>query len=370
VDVAADVLPVPGGAIVAGWTTAGDSAADAFLVRVDSTGTVTWRRHLGGAGADLLFSVQDDGRGGYVAAGLTTSHGEGGDGWLVALDGEGRVRWERNFGGPGHDRLTALARAPRDGGWVAAGQGARGADTQAWVLHTDRDGNEVAAWTWGDPGATERGFDLEVLPDGGVVLVGSTTAAAGTNASADELDGFVARLERDGSARWTHRIDGPGRQIAYHVRVGPGERFLVTGYGQTGSDGEAKAIVRLVGPAGRAQWTAALGESSSTVRGVQSVLFDDLSSVVVGYRKPARAPADAAVWTTMVYGLDPSGRTRWSLPLGGPGRESGRWIAGPRDDLWVVSQVAAGDGGSRILVVRLDASAVGAETAAPGRTSP
>src|SRR5687767_4025589 len=108
VDVAADILPLAGGAIVAGWSTRGDSAADAFLLRVDTTGAVAWRRNVGGPGADILFSIQPDPRGGWIGVGLTTSHGEGGDGWVVLFDEQGRVREELHHGGPGHERLTGI----------------------------------------------------------------------------------------------------------------------------------------------------------------------------------------------------------------------------------------------------------------------
>ena len=86
---------------------------------------------------------------------------------------------------------------------------------------------------------------------------------------------------------------------------------------------------------------------------MHGLAFEDGSGVVVGYSKARGTPDAAPTWTTVVYGLAPDGTVAWSLPLAGAGRESGRWIAGNADDLWVVSQVAVPDGGSRVQVARL-----------------
>ncbi len=333
VDVPADVLPVPGGAIVCGWTILGDAPAEAFVLRVDEKGRPLWRRHHGGAGADILFSLRADPAGGFVAAGLTSSRGPSMDGWIVALDDTGGVRHEITHGGPGADRLTSIARV--GDAWLAAGQFDRDGQVDAWVLRTDALGNETARWLSGDS-LSDGGLAAEPTSDGGCVIVGSA------GASREDADGFVTRLAADFSVRWTHRFGGEGRQLAYHLVPAGGDSFLVTGYGDAGAARDMDASVRLIGPEGRVRWESALGDSAVD-RGVQAAWMDDGTSVVIGYSKPRGPDRDGEpIWTTVLYGLDADGRRSWTVPIDGLGRESGRWIAGRSEDLWIV---APGPGG-------------------------
>ena len=84
-------------------------------------------------------------------------------------------------------------------------------------------------------------------------------------------------------------------------------------------------------------WERALGDSVVD-RGVQAAWFADGSSIVIGYSKPRSPDIDGEpIWTTKLYGLDRTGAPIWTLPIGGPGRESGRWIAEWHNDFWVVA---------------------------------
>lgn len=344
IDVAAHVLPVTGGALIVGWTSIGQEPADALLLRVDEQGGVVWRRHVGGGGVDLAFSILPDRAGGFVCAGFTSSRGAGGtDGWIFAIDAQGDTAWQRTYGGAGNERLISL-QADGDG-WIAAGQTGVGIDVDAWVLRVDGRGRERSSWTWGGEG-TQRALGLATLPSGEPVIVG------GVGEGRAEVDAFVTRLNGLGRQVWTRPVDGPGYQVAYHLRRHTDGSLFVAGYGRMGeSDDIGGYLLRLRGD-GRVLRRTTLG-ADSTDRAVQSVVFDDGSAIVIGYSRPRAASDDQPVWTTMLYALDPRGTVTWLSPVGSPGRESGRWIAGTADNLWAVAQSATPSGGSAVMVVRL-----------------
>jgi hypothetical protein len=345
VDVAAHVLPIGAGAIITGWTAVGDAPPDAFVLRVDGVGKQLWRRQLGGAGEDMLFATAVIPSGGFVAAGLTTRDKAGSEGWIIAFDDTGGVRWQTTHGGPGADRLTSVAFARRFNGFIAAGQTTRGGNVDAWVVRVDDRGKTIREWASRDS-LFDAGFAVAPASDGGCVVAGSA------GPSRDEADGFVTRLGADDRVLWTHRFGGPGRQLADHLAPAGGDAFLVTGYGQADPARGLDGIALLVAPDGAVRRTWSLGDSA-TDRAVHGLPFEDGSGVVVGYSKGRSAPDTGPVWTTVLYGLAPDGTTAWRLPLQGAGCEGGRWIAGTPEDLWVVSQVAVPDGGGRILVSRL-----------------
>src|SRR2546422_11724697 len=82
-----------GGFIVAGFTTSfGAGSADAWLLKLDSSGSIVWQKTYGGTGDDEAFSVRQTSDGGFIVAGVTFSFGAGGpDAWVLRLDGSGTV---------------------------------------------------------------------------------------------------------------------------------------------------------------------------------------------------------------------------------------------------------------------------------------
>jgi hypothetical protein len=91
-----------GGHVLAGSTNSfGKGASDFWLVKTDSSGTMIWNRTYGGAADDIASDViqLDDG---FVILGMTSSFGAGGfDYWLVKVDSDGNMLWNKIYGGGG-----------------------------------------------------------------------------------------------------------------------------------------------------------------------------------------------------------------------------------------------------------------------------
>lgn len=141
-----------GGFIVAGlMTSLPGHSADLWVFKLDVAGVVSWQRAYGGPRWDQAHSVEQTSDGGYVVAGETGSFGAGGsDAWVLKLDATGNVSWERTYGGAGTDRAWSIHET-RDGGLVVAGLtdsfGAGGWD--AWVLRLSASGGTIWQRTYG-----------------------------------------------------------------------------------------------------------------------------------------------------------------------------------------------------------------------------
>ena len=127
-------------------------------------------------------------------AGDTKSTGAGSfDGWLLRLDAEGRVLWERTFGGAAWDEFRALAVLP-DGGVLVAGikesTGARDRDN-GWLLRLDAEGRILWEGSFGEPDWNALQA-LAPLPDGSILVAGTTSSGA------VNLDAWVLRLNSEG----------------------------------------------------------------------------------------------------------------------------------------------------------------------------
>ena len=79
-----------GGYIIAGSTNDGTYGAQAYLIKTDSNGDLSWPpRTFGGTGTDYATSVQQTTDGGYIMTGYTDSYGTGGDVYVIKTDSEG-----------------------------------------------------------------------------------------------------------------------------------------------------------------------------------------------------------------------------------------------------------------------------------------
>jgi FHA domain len=151
-DAYSHVLPLAdGGFLVAGTTErtdrAGAPAGSGRITRLDGNGNKLWDKLIGRGKMETINAVAPAGTDGYVLAGsIVAKSGASENAWLVKIDGDGKIVWERSFGGDGADRLNDL-KALKDGGFIAVGTTAsNGAGkSDLWVLRLDSDGQHVTA---------------------------------------------------------------------------------------------------------------------------------------------------------------------------------------------------------------------------------
>jgi len=93
------------------------ASVDAFAVKLDSSGGLTWNTFLGGSGADDSWAVAVDGSGSIYVAGRSDAawgvpvlaYSAGSDAFAARLDGSGRLAWNAFLGGSGADSGYAIA---------------------------------------------------------------------------------------------------------------------------------------------------------------------------------------------------------------------------------------------------------------------
>jgi hypothetical protein len=187
-----------GGYIVAGYTRSNDGdvsgnhgGADAWVVKLNSDGTIAWQKTLGGSSYDEAHSIVQTSDGGYIVAGYTRSndgdvsgnHGEE-DAWVVKLDSEGNIEWQKTFGGSSYDEANSIVQTS-DGGYIVAGYTkssngdvAYGGSTyhggiqeDVWVIKLDSHGNIIWQEALGG-GGYDRAFSIAQTSDDGYVVAG------------------------------------------------------------------------------------------------------------------------------------------------------------------------------------------------------
>jgi len=82
-----------------------------------------WAASYGGKESEYAYtsSIQQTSDGGYVVAGETESFGAGDwDIWILKLDGDDTIQWQKTYGGQSHDEASSIQQTS-DGGYVVAG---------------------------------------------------------------------------------------------------------------------------------------------------------------------------------------------------------------------------------------------------------
>ena len=122
-----------------------------------------WAKTYGCTGIERTYSIEITAEGGYVVAGHTTSFGAGNyDFWVIKLDGSGNIIWQKTYGGTNSEHYAysnpviqqTLDAIGNPTGYVVAGTttsfGAGNYDF--WVIKLDNDGNIIWQKTYGESG--------------------------------------------------------------------------------------------------------------------------------------------------------------------------------------------------------------------------
>lgn len=144
--------------------------ADYWIVRTDAQGNVLWDKTLGGARMDVATDVIVTSDMGFLVGGYSRSQADGektqnnhdatsatADYWIVKLDVNGSVQWDKRFGGQANETLNNLVQT-NDGGYIISGTSASGVSGERsqpnwdmslstydyWIVKTDATGN--IAW--------------------------------------------------------------------------------------------------------------------------------------------------------------------------------------------------------------------------------
>ena len=245
------------GVIVVGRTYSADGDVegfhgdvDAWVVKLDQSGTILWQRALGGSAFDIGQDVIETTDGNILVVGASSSidgdvlsgQAGGGDAWVVMLNPEGELLWERTLGGSASDGFRAVVESD-DGGFVLAGTTQSTevpgyhAGRDGWVAKIDATGTIIWQLALGGADVDEL-FDLESDVNGGYVLCGQTKSSDGDLVSnLGDYDGWLLRLSNAGEIDWSTSMGGFVHENLYDIGVTVNGDYIFGGLTNS-NDGE------------------------------------------------------------------------------------------------------------------------------------
>ena len=246
---------------------------------------IDWTKNYGGSAWDQAESIQATLDGGYIIAGysrssdinLTSNFGNY-DFWVVKINENGMLEWQRNYGGSNEDRAFVIHVAA-DGTYFVGGftrsidgdvDGNAGGQ-KAWILHLDAQGEIL----WNKVYSSEVVNDIQTTMDGHFIAVGNSG------------DFWVMKFSEDGDLFWQNEYGGSGIDKANGITIAENGEYLVVGSSNSidgdlmNNEGLTDFWVTKLGLNGELLWQKNYGGSSFDI--ANAVLqSDDGHFVVVG----------------------------------------------------------------------------------------
>jgi gliding motility-associated-like protein len=223
-----DMIPIAGNKYFFAGTAASDISCtktgvlygdEDFAVMVfDDAGNKIWEKTYGGDRWDQLHSAIKVQSGGYILTGETESGATGiktsplngvGDFWVVRIDDNGNLLWEKSYGGTDLEIGTRILQTP-DGGFLVAGlslsniPGYNYGISDYQLIKIDANGNLLWSKLYGGSGRDEV-YDIIASSDGNYFLSGTSDSPVSGNKISSPIgaeDIWVIKVSPDGTKLW------------------------------------------------------------------------------------------------------------------------------------------------------------------------
>jgi len=204
---------------------------NAYLMKIDPSGNVIWKKNYGGAAYESGNSVKQCADGGYIFTGQTYSYGQGGgDAYLVRTDANGDTTWTKTFGGTQYDEgMYILANNDGSFTFVVRDSSSGAGDIDVQVIKTDPVGNTIWNKTYGGH-EKDTGKMIQPTTDGGYVVASISRSFGWINPNM-----WIIKLDAAGDTLWTRTYGGWNHEHCYSVRQTADGGYTAIGHSDTWS---------------------------------------------------------------------------------------------------------------------------------------
>ncbi len=199
--------------------------------KLNANGELEWRNFFGGSNNDRSYSVLQANDGGFVLLGATestdfdiTNNNGSYDFWVVKINAEGELVWQKAFGGSGIDIAYEAAHSDNNS-YVIVGQTISSdgdvtdnhGDSDFWVIKINDSGNVLWKKSFGGP-QFDVARSIDVTNDGGFVIAGASKSNSGDlDNNYGDNDFWVIKIDNSGNLTWQKNFGGDAFDFAYDI---------------------------------------------------------------------------------------------------------------------------------------------------------
>ncbi len=297
-----------GGFIISGVTKSyGYGEEDVWLIKTESDGEMDWNVKFGDAQNDRGAQILQTEEGGYIVVGEKYNIDlENSDLWLLKINSQGELSWERTLGSTGDDRGYDI-KNNRSGGYLLLGStnsfGNGGSDI--WLISTDSNGNEIWSKTYGSSN-NEYGRSIIDANDGGYLIFATSESFGNDNTGLHNI-----KIDSSGVEEWNKSFGGFYGKNGNVIRQTPNGGYILISSRYNFNDNSYNMWLIKIDPNGSTEWTKIFGESNNDY-GFGIAITSDNGFILTGstnnYGNSSSDLSDIWVIKTNLNGetLDPS----------------------------------------------------------------
>jgi hypothetical protein len=218
---------------------------------LDSFGNILWQQTLGGTNDDIAQSVIQTSDLGFIVVGqsasidgdITESSGSN-DMWVVKLDVNGNMLWQKSFGGSSSDNAFSVEQTNDEGFIISGFSNSTDGDVSGnqgvidfWIIKLDLNGNLVWQKMLGG-NLNDWSWHVEQTCDGGYLVSGHTFSTQGQVTENNGQDDYwLVKLNSEGNIIWEKSLGGSGYEEDCYALEVDCSHYIVSGV-STSNDGD------------------------------------------------------------------------------------------------------------------------------------
>jgi len=324
-------------------------------IKAEKTESQYWiRTYYGGMQDDLIYSIEQTLDGGFIVGGLTWSFGAGQTDLNIAkLTSEGIIEWQKTYGGPGLDGwwYVSVHQTPDKGYIVGTDFTPEGLEnTDIWVLKLDSQGNIQWQKNYAE------GTDSEDMARGGIQPTsdGGFAVAGHSFFYQNLVDIAVLKLDSQGNIQWEKSYGGPDYEYGDFIHETTDGGYIVISSLVSSVNGLATFGLLKLNQNGDVEWQKTYPGYERTIGFYGYVEQTSDGGYIVADFTDIEEFGQYDIW---LLKLDSKGKVQWQKKYGGHKRDIiGRRIQQTSDGKYIVAGYTESFGGSRLdaLVFKLD----------------
>ncbi|MBI4648959.1 MAG: hypothetical protein HY738_20810 [Bacteroidia bacterium] len=260
-----------------------NSRADFWVICIDSAGTLLWEKCYGGSEDDTPSCIINTSDGRYIMTGIIfsddgdiTEYYGSGDVWVVKINHEGGIIWQKSYGGSSFEGGTSIIQDSDSSYIITAVSFSADGDVTGnigscdiWLIRINLLGNII--WQK-NIGGTDGDWPHEIIQDndGNLFVVGETSSSdhdVSFNHGCDDM--WIVAMDTAGEIKWEKTIDGSnGFETIYTAVVCSDNSLLVVGTTEAtdgdiyNNHGGIVAFAARLDTAGQVIWSRCYGGSN------------------------------------------------------------------------------------------------------------
>ena len=282
---------------------------DALILKYNTSGALQWAKTWGGADWEFIYGVAVDTTGNTYCAGCTWSFGAGAaDALLLKYNSSGTLQWARTWGGSSDDYFEAIA-VDSDNNIYCAGETKNFGAGSCGALLVKYDSSGTLQWAkiWDSSADIEYIYGVAVDSGGSIYCAGSTRIF-----STGEEDTLLLKYDSSGSLQWARTWGGTDDDEIGGVGVDSGGSVFCAGRTASFGAGDWDVLLLKYSSSGTLQWAKTWGGTDWDYS--RGVAVDSGGNI---YCAGETYSFGAGMRDALLLKYDTSGSCQWARTWGG-----------------------------------------------------